>query len=429
MTQQAKYLTGIDVGTTKVCAIIGNKADNGIVEVIGYGIAPCNGLTKGNVSDVTETQRAIREAVSMAEKQAGIKVSSAYVGVTGAHVAFENRSDTLDWAGKVGVITAEDLERVPVRIAASTETTGRKVLHVIPTGYTLDGENGVRSPLGMHTRHVRVESHVVTGASPFIERLISAVEAAGIQVADLVMEPLASGEAVLRQEEKNRTVAVVDIGGGTTDVVVFRNGNVDYTGVIPVGGYQFTNDIALMYGAPYDAAEEVKLEYATAEPDTVSIEEEVLLKVIGHTDGVNISRLDLCQLARERAQELVRLIKLKLREADVSWSDDVTVVLTGGASKLPGLDTLAGRQMPQRVRLGAPNGRTDVPDELRHPSYSTGVGLLMWALDRQQSGKTTGMLKGYAEFAKPSSINDQNGEQKEDNKRIGRLFGSLKKIF
>ncbi|MFB3106963.1 MAG: hypothetical protein ACE1ZA_18835, partial [Pseudomonadales bacterium] len=162
MTQQTKYLTGIDVGTTKVCAIIGSKADNGLLEVAGHGVAPCNGLSKGNVSDITETQRAIRKAVGIAEKQAGIKVTSAYVGVTGAHVAFENRSDTLDWAGKVGVITAEDLERVPVKIAASTETTGRKVLHVIPTGYTLDGENGVQNPLGMHTRQVRVESHVVT---------------------------------------------------------------------------------------------------------------------------------------------------------------------------------------------------------------------------------------------------------------------------
>ena len=261
MIQDPNIIMAIDVGTSKVCTIIARREGGRRFSVLSHSVVPSQGLQKGIVTDISATQSVIRESATKAARQARATVNEAYVGVTGSHVNFENRLDKLDWAAKRGVITPADIRRVPTSVAAASAEPGRKVLHALPRNYILDGQSGIRNPLGMHTSQVKVETHVVTAAAMFIDKLNQAVRQAGVSVRELVLEPIASAEAVLTVEERESGVALVDIGGGTTDMVVYRQGTVLYNAALPIGGFQFTNDICLTYDTTYEAAEAVKLEH------------------------------------------------------------------------------------------------------------------------------------------------------------------------
>ncbi len=404
--QDSRILTAIDVGTTKVFTIVGRKDGSGGVKVLAYSVVPCEGLRKGNVADVAATSKAIMDTLREVEQLAGVKVESAYVGVTGSHVTFENRRDSLQWVGNRGVITEEDLKLVPERVASAANAAGRKVLHALPITYTLDGKNGIRNPLGMHTGNLEVETHVVTAAMPFVERLMDAVEGAGIAVDALVLEPIASSEAVLTQEERERGAALVDIGGGTTDIVIFKRGAVNYTTVLPIGGFQFTNDIAVTYNTPLEDAEEIKLKYAHTEPDTVRPDEEVALRVYGRTSRLSVPLRDICMLTRERTQELMRMIKLKLREAGIFDIESVQLVFTGGASNLPGLVPFIKKTATGKVRIGVPSGSASgvqLPDALRAPSFATGAGILLWAARQERAAAVQAASRASEGGAKASN--------------------------
>ena len=380
--QDTRLLTAVDVGTTKVCTIIG-RVKGSSPELLGHSVVPCGGLKKGIVEDLAATAKAMRMSITEAERKAGVHVRSVHVGVTGAHVSFENRSDTLEWIGSHGVVTAEEMERVPEMVAStSTAEANRKVLHALPMSYTVDGATGITNPLGMHTSQVEVETHVVTGASSFIGKLVETVEKTGLTLESLVLEPLASGLAVLTPEERKEGVVLVDIGGGTTDVVAFSKGRICYTTVIPVAGHQFTNDICHVYNTPYEAAEEAKLKYAHTMLHAVRQHEEVSLPVVGSTTELSVPRSDICQLMRERAQELMHLIKIRLQESPLEDISKVKVVMTGGTANLPGLQELAQQNLVNRVRIGLPEGPGGIPDELRAPAYATGVGILLWAMSQ-----------------------------------------------
>ena len=383
MLKDAELLTAIDVGTTKVCTILSRKTGSTGFEVLAHSSVPCDGLRKGNVSDIGATTRAIKASVEAVERQSGHRIHSACVGVTGAHVNFENLSEPLDVPADKGVITSEELERIPSKLDRSNGDSARKLIHALPMTFSVDGMEGIRNPLGMHGRTLEVEAHMVTGATPVIDKLVRAVERAGLTVQALVLEPLASGLAVLSAHERDAGSVLVDIGGGTTDVVAFRKGALYYTGVIPVGGYQFTNDIVVTYGTPYAAAEAAKLKYASAESHQQDSGEEVLLVLSGRDAELRVQRREICQLTKERAQELVQLIKLKLEEADIEGPTEARIVLTGGTSNLPGLESLVRRTLSHRVRRGVPNGNRGIPRDLQDPAYSTGVGILMWAMQHQ----------------------------------------------
>ena len=379
MLATTETIAAIDVGTTKVCTIVGRKAGPRGIHILGHSTVPSNGLRKGNVTDVAATEKAVRESIHAAEQSTGHHIQSAFVGVTGAHVGFENRRDRLVSVGQNGVITTDELRRDPEALAHSLSNPGRKLIHAVKMSYSVDGDGSIRNPLGMHSRDVEVETHLVTGGTPFINKLLLAVENTGVTVESLVLEPLASGLAVLTPQEKERGAVLVDIGGGTTDVVAFRQGRIRYTGVIPVGGHQFTNDIATIFNTPYEAAEDVKLKYAHTELPSPGSDHEISLPVIGQGRELRTKRREICQLTRERAQELARLIKLKLDEAE--WEDPsaLRVVLTGGTSNLPGLVRLMQRTLGIPVRHGVPSARGVIPHELKDPAYATGVGILLWA--------------------------------------------------
>jgi cell division protein FtsA len=368
------------VGTTKVFTVVGQVEGSSDVRVLGHSTVANDGLRKGNVEDIAATSEAIRESVAAVERQTGHRIKSAYVGVTGAHVTFENAHQTFEGIGSSGVVTAEDLRRMSQRIAAdsagSVTEPGRKIIHAIPMEYAVDGQEGIRNPVGMHSRQIEVEAHLVSGGSYYIDKLIKAVEGAEVRVDGLVLEPLASALSVLTPEEREHGAVIVDIGGGTTDIVGFKHSHICYTGVIPVAGSQFTNDLVQAYHTSQEAAEEIKVKYASAEPISVDMKDIVVLPVPGQDVEQRIQRREVCQLVKERAQELVAMVKSKVNEADM---EDCAIVLTGGGAKLPGLQHMVERTFRSHVRTGAPNGHSHVPPELMNPAYATGVGIMMWA--------------------------------------------------
>ncbi len=378
----SKVFTAIDIGTTKVFTIIGTKGEDSPVEVLGHGVAPCTGVHKGVIEDISAVQTAVRSSVSMAQRASGVHVDSAFVGIGGTDISYERRFDTIDWVGKHGVITHKEVEDVPASVIgkrAPTVRHGRKVIHAIPQSYSIDGEIGLSYPIGMHTRKVDVETHLVQGSETEIDRLTQAVEGAGIKIEGLVLEALASSESVLMQAEKVRGAALVDIGGGTTDVVVYKNGTMQYSSVIPIGGYQFTNDICVVYNTTYEAAEEVKVTQSDVLPNSSAIHELISLPISSGYTSTTASLHDICQLTRERAQELTRMIALKLAEGGVQDLNQYPVVLTGGASKLRGFMDLLASNTSAKVRLGVPLSYFGAPRELQKPRYSTGIGILVWA--------------------------------------------------
>ena len=412
MMHSSKVLTAIDIGTTKVCTVIGERSERGDLKVLGHSVVPCEGLVKGVIENLVATQISVRASVKEAEGKAGVKVGSAYVGVTGSHISYENRSDILSWVGQHGVITSKDLTQVPDNVAQYSKGIGRKVLHAIPISYSLDGQEGIKDPLGMHTRRLEVKTHVVTGAAGAMEKLVRAVEGTGIRVEELVLESLASSEAVLTPLEKARGVVLIDIGGGTTEVIAFRAGSMYYTSAIPVGGFQFTNDICLTYNAPFDSAEEAKLNFANTEPDTVRPHEEFNLAIVGRSTTLKVPRRDLCQLTRERAQELARLIALKLRDADLSDLPNVNLVLTGGAAKLAGFEAMLKKILTPNVRIGSPMPLPGMLEELQQPAFATSVGILVWAAEQKPNEATNGTNGNNASHTEREPIGSGAGVSK-----------------
>ncbi len=411
--QDTDLVAAIDVGTTKVCTVVARRGPSGRLDVVGYSSVPSNGVRKGTIEKVADAERAVRRSIEQVQAQTGFRISSAFVGITGTHIDFENRRQTLQSVGKSGVITESDLAQPDKEVAV--HQGGRRLLHAIRMTYSLDGEEGIRNPLGMHTDKVEAETHVISGEAAFIDRLLQAVENAGITVDGLVLEPLASGLAVLTPDEMERGALLVDIGGGTTDVVGFKRGRICYTGVIPVGGWQFTNDIAITFDTTYEAAEAVKLLYASTELEVKRIDEEVPMRV---TEGseLHVPLIDVCQLTRERAQELARMVKIHLDDAKLGDPSQVRLVLTGGASNMPGMTTLMERRLAIRTRQGVPSFRGEVPEELRAPAYATGLGLLVWAEaeHKPDSGATNG---------------SGSGRMKEGGKGVlSRLMGSATKL-
>ena len=385
MTQDPDVLVAVDVGTTKVCTIVARRVGDEQFRVVSFSVVPSRGLARGVVTDMPDATEAVRTCIQDAARQAAMTVKSAYVGVTGSHVSFHSRSDLIDWAATRGVITRDDLVRVPYAVAKAGARPGRQIIHALPRNYILDGQSGIRDPLGMHTRKLEVESHVVSADVSLIRNLTGAVEKSGLEVEALVLEPVASAEAVLTERERYEGAVLVDIGGGTSDVIVFERGAIELTAIIPVGGFQFTNDICVTYGTDYTAAEAAKLEHGNTDTTIFKAADEIVLPVPGRVRQRRVALRELAQLMRERAAELARMIRLKLVEAGIQDPRSANVVLTGGSSQLPGIDDLFRRQLTPNLRVGGADPSLDVPEALRGPEFATSVGLLRWAL-KQPAG-------------------------------------------
>ena len=384
--QMNETITAIDIGTTKICTIVARKVNGEFPEVIAHSVVPCSGLKKGNVENINLTSQAIGSSLKEIREKTDSPISSAYIGITGSHIDFDNRVDLLDDIGSHGVITSEEVEKIPQLISGGLESYGRNVIHAVPATYRIDGYNGISNPVGMHANGVEVSSHVVTAGASFVKNLEASVTSAGISVKAMVLEPLASSEAILSAKQKEKGAAIVDIGGGTTDIVAFKKGSIGYTSVIPVGGFQFTNDICLTYNTTFSDAENIKLRYGNTEPSSVDMRELIDAQVVDSNVRSSINRRDMCQLIRERSMELIRLIDLKLQESGIRENLDAEVVITGGASGLPGFFEMAQKFIPNcNIKIGLPFHLSGMSKELESPAYSTGVGILLYASRQERS--------------------------------------------
>jgi cell division protein FtsA len=376
-------IAGIDVGTTKICTIMADTDGNSAPRILGVGIVPSKGLQKGMVVNVNEAKESIRESVKKAEQSAGYKLESAYVGVTGRHITAVNNRGAIAITRNDRLVRSEDLKRV-MDVARSVKVPNdQELLHVIPRSWVVDGQDGVKNPVGMHGFRLDVETHIITAAATSIQNLTKCIRGAGIEVEDLVMEPLASAEAVLTEEEKIDGTILADIGGGTTDIAVFKDNSIYHTAVVPVAGYQITRDISVGLDLSYELAEEMKKKYGNVMPgeNDEKDNDQTLTE-----DGHSVSYRDLSEIVRVRVEELLRLIVLELPRSDYSQLVPGGLVLTGGSSNLPGIAELAAAVTHLPVRIGVPTNLYGVADSLYDPAYATAVGLILWHSRKPEVG-------------------------------------------
>jgi len=368
-------LTSIDVGTTKVCTIIADVSSDNSPRILGVGITPTVGLAKGLVVNISDARESIRESVKKAEQASGHKVESAYIGVTGRHVNSMNNRGVVAITRNDRLVRPDDLRRVLECARSIKVPDERKLLHVIPRNYAVDGQVGVKNPVGMHGFRLDVETHIITAAITSIQNLVKCIRGIGIDIDDLILEPLASSEAILTEDEKQMGVILADIGGGTTDVAVFRQGSIWHTSILPVAGYQLTRDVAIGLGLPFEVAEEMKKRYGSVMP---VYESKIETPTAMSEDGHGVSYQDLCDIIRARVEEILRLILLELPNAEYETLVPAGLVLTGGSSNLAGIETLGQDILHIPVRVGAPTSMHGIADALYNPAYATSVGLLLW---------------------------------------------------
>jgi cell division protein FtsA len=372
-------VVGLDIGTTKICTIVGEVRPDDIF-VVGVGIEPSRGMKKGVVNDMGQLTTAISASVHKAEKSSGYDIERAFVSVAGSHIASINSRGAVGIPPQRGV-RMDDLDRAMESARAIAIPHNREVLHVVPRSYSLDGQERVRSPIGMHGFRLEVEAHIITASSTSVANLEKSVQDAGVTVDRFILNPLAAGDAVLTDQEREMGVVVIDIGGGTTDLAVFIEGTVWHTAVIPVGGDHITNDITHYMYAPYELAEVVKLQHGHAEPRTINPSETFLVQPFGEGMPTEFLRRELAEVVEARVEEIFELVLKEIKRSGYDGLLRAGAVLTGGCSQLPGMREVASEALGFPVRLAKPERLTGMVDTLRNPAYSTSVGLLRLGLE------------------------------------------------
>lgn len=395
-----RIVSAIDVGTTKIATIMADVRAPNDIEVIGLGVVPSHGLHKGIVVNMDEAKASIADSVKEAQRVSGIRMDSAYVGVTGRHISSINNRGVVAIPHDDRLVRSQDLKRALSAARGVSVPVGKKVLHAIPRYYTLNGQERVNQPVGMHGTRLDVETHVITASVSSVQNLVKCIRSTGIEVQDLTLEPLASGEAVLSPQERDAGVIMADIGGGTTDIAVFKDGNIYHTSIIPVAGYQVTSDISIGLGLPFNVAEKMKKRYGNVTPGLDSGK----TAEVGIENGHSASYRDLCDIIRSRMEELLELVLLEMPTTDYQSLAPCGLVLTGGTANLAGLDELGRSVLRLPVRKGQPMGASiyGITDVLDDPAYATTVGLVLWqARDKERSAwqvRRAGILGGFVSF-------------------------------
>jgi cell division protein FtsA len=370
-------LVGLDIGTSKVVAIVGEIKADGQLEIIGIGSHPSRGLKKGVVVNIESTVQSIQRAVEEAELMAGCEIHSVYAGIAGSHVRSLNSHGIV--AIKDKEVVQGDVERVIDAAKAVAIPADQKILHVLPQEYIIDGQEGIRDPIGMSGVRLEAKVHMVTGADSAAQNIVKCVQRCGLAVDDIVLEQLASSYAVLTEDEKDLGVAVVDIGGGTTDIAVFGGGAIRHTAVIPIAGDQVTNDIAVSMRTPTQYAEDIKIKYACALSQLANPDETIEVPSVGDRPPRRLARQTLAEIVEPRYEELFGLIRDELRRAGLEEQVATGIVLTGGSAKMEGAIELAEEVFHMPVRLGVPQYVSGLVDVVSNPIHATGVGLLLYA--------------------------------------------------
>jgi len=379
-------IVGLDIGTSKVVALVGEITPDGAIEVIGLGSQPSRGLKKGVVVNIESTVQSIQRAVEEAELMADCEINAVYAGIAGSHVRSLNSHGVV--AIRDREVTHGDVEHVIDAAKAVAIPADQRILHVLPQEFVIDGQEGIRDPIGMSGVRLEAKVHIVTGADSAAQNIIKCVQRCGLVVEDVVLEQLASSYAVLTDDEKELGVCLVDVGGGTTDIAVFGNGAIRHTAVIPIAGDQVTNDIAVSMRTPTQYAEDIKIRYACALSQLANPDESIEVPSVGDRPARRLARQTLAEIVEPRYEELFNLIREELRRSGFEEAIAAGIVLTGGSARMEGAIELAEEIFHVPVRLGMPGHVKGLGDVVRNPIYSTGVGLLLYA--RENSAPASG---------------------------------------
>jgi cell division protein FtsA len=377
-----RTVVALDIGTTKICTLVAEVGPppESELRIVGVGTVPSRGIRKGVVVNVNEVSAAITDSLRLAERTSGYEIASAYVGLAGAHISAVNSRGVVAISRGERGIQAIDVERALESARAIDIPHNREILHIIPRGFSVDGDDGVRDPVGMQGYRLEVEAHIVTGATSSIQNLIRCAQSTEVHIDALVLEPLASGDAVLTNTEREMGVVLVDIGGGTTDIAIFIEGSIWHTVVLPTGGEQLTNDVAVGLRTPYNTAEDIKIKYGHALPQAVMSEEVIKADVFGEDGQQQIPRQFLAEIVGARVEEIFEMVLKEIKRSGYDGLLPAGVVLCGGTAELPGIRELAREVMGLPVRIGVPQNLSGLVDTLNSPAFATSLGLLEWGI-------------------------------------------------
>ena len=376
-------IVGLDIGTSKVVAIVGEITADGEIEIVGLGMHPSHGLKKGVVVNIESTVQSIQRAIEEAELMAGCQIQSVYAGIAGSHIRSLNSHGIV--AIREREVTSGDLDRVIDAARAVAIPADQRVLHILPQEFIIDQQEGIREPIGMSGVRLEAKVHLVTGAVGAAQNIIKCVRRCGLEVDDIILEQLASSYSVLTDDEKELGVCLVDIGGGTTDIAVFTDGAIRHTAVIPIAGDQVTNDIAVALRTPTQYANDIKIKYACALRQLANPEETIEVPSVGERPPRKLSRQTLAEVVEPRYEELLSLVQAELRKSGFEEMVAAGVVLTGGSSKMEGVVELAEEIFHMPVRLGVPQFVSGLSDVVSNPIHATGVGLLLYGEQHRNS--------------------------------------------
>jgi cell division protein FtsA len=388
MLEQENIMVGLDIGTTKICAIVASIDAANRINILGVGKAPSDGLNRGVVVNIDKTVHAIKDAIAQAELASGIQVNSVNVGIAGDHILSMRSKGVITINNKDNEITAHDVERLLEDCQRIMLPTDQQILHVIPQEFVVDGQDGIADPVGMSGMRMEAEVHIITGLVSAAKNIYRCVERAGYEVADIILEPLASSYSVLDVEEKEAGVVLVDIGGGTTDVAIFRDNTIRHTAVIAIAGQKVTDDIRLGLSVLDDQAETLKRNYGECYADLIKQDEVITVPGIAGRPPKEITKSILAKIIQARMEEIMEIVKIEVKRSGYSDALSAGVVLSGGGSLIKNICLLANEILGMDAKIGIPLGITGgLLEEVNSPIYATGVGLVIHAL---QSGKNTG---------------------------------------
>ncbi len=389
-------IVGIDVGSSKICTLVGEIGGDGNTRIVGVGLVPARGIRRGAVVNVAEATSAIAASVDLAERTSGYKVERAYVGLSGTHISSMNSRGVVGISRREHGITPDDVERVLDAAHAIAIPHNQEIVHVIPRGYIVDGQSGVRDPVGMHGFRLEVEAHIVLASGTAIQNLVKCVESTGVEVDRLVLASIAAADSVLMDNEREMGVVLADIGAGTTDMAIFIDGTVWHTVTLGVGGEHITKDIAICLRLPPDVAEQVKIEYGHANAVQVPHDERFTVSGIGGEGRQAIMRWQLAEIIQARVEEIFSMIQQEIKRSGYDGLLPAGLVLCGGTAQLPGIQEVGREILGLPVRIGSPRSIYGLVDRIANPAHAVGTGLMSWGLMKEplprsrKSGSDTG---------------------------------------
>ncbi len=410
----SEIVVGLDIGTTKVSAVVGEVDTDGIT-ILGVGNVPCRGLRKGVVSNIDWTVRSIHDAIEAAQTMAGVEIRTVYAGVAGSHIRCQSSDGVAAISG--GEVTRVDLDRVLEGARAIPVDADRQILHVLPREYIVDNQDGIRDPIGMSGVRLQVRVNLITAATSCVQNVIRCVERCGLSVADVVLEPLASAEAVLSEDEKEIGVAVIDIGGGTTDLLLYVDGGIAHTSVIPVGGNNVTSDVAAGLRTPMGEAERLKRNFGCALGRMVADEEEIEVPGVGGHPPRKAARRVLSDIIEPRVEEIFAVVRKRIEDTGMLEQLSAGAVLTGGAVLLEGMSEFAEEILGMPVRIGYPVGIRGITQLVQGPQFATGVGLVKYGAQALADARQAGRVDQKRPLAKPVVL-AETAEQAAEPRRL-----------